>query len=135
MHRNEASITLNELIYSVIPNLNSAEKLVLATLENLIEVATNPMDILKRSDQREAFGLELHCIRMNLEHLLSRYKSEVEVLVLSEGQHKGPLLAPDPQEAEAIRSAMHIFEHVCAFQRGERPQPVARREVSISKQT
>lgn len=125
MHRNEAMLTLDELIYSVIPNLNSAEKLVLSTLESLIEVATNPMDILKRTDQRQAFGLELHCIRMNLEHLLNRYQNEVEALMRSEGEHKGPVLAPDQQEAEAIRSAIHIFEHVCAFQRGERPQPVS----------
>jgi len=50
MHRHGTPITLNDLIYSIIPNLNSAEKLVFATLESLIEAASNPLDILKRTD-------------------------------------------------------------------------------------
>lgn len=43
MHRHETSITLNDLIYAVIPNLNSAEKLVFSTLDSLIEEATTPL--------------------------------------------------------------------------------------------
>lgn len=127
MHRHETPITLNDLIYSVIPNLNSAEKLVLSTLESLIESAANPLDIFKRTEQRQAFGLEVHRIRINLEHLLSRYRLEVDAVLCSEGEHKGPVVEPDGQEAEAIRSAVDIYQHVCAFQRGERHHPVAGR--------
>jgi hypothetical protein len=124
MHRHEASMTLNDLIYSVIPNLNSAEKLVLSTLESLIDEASNPLDILKRTDQRQAFGLEIHRIRINLEHLLNRYRTEVDAVIRSEGEHKGVVVEPDHQEADAIRSAVAIYQHVCAFQRGERQHPV-----------
>lgn len=124
MHRDETSIILNDLIYYVIPNLNSAEKLVLSTLESLSEAATNPLDILKRTDQRQAFGLETHRIRINLEHLLNRYRSEVDAILRSEGEYQGPVVEPDPQEADAIRSAKEIYQHVCAFQRGERPHPI-----------
>ena len=124
MHRDETSILLNDLIYYVIPNLNSAEKLVLSTLESLSEAATNPLDILKRTDQRQAFGLETHRIRINLEHLLNRYRSEVDAILRSEGEYQGPVVEPDPQEADAIRSAKEIYQHVCAFQRGERPHPI-----------
>lgn len=123
MHRHEASITLNDLIYSVIPNLNSAEKLVFSTLDSLIEAATNPLDILKCTDQRQAFGLEVHRIRLNLEHLLSNYRSEVDAILRSEGEYQGPVVKPDHHEADAIRSAVAIYQHVCAFQRGERPHP------------
>ena len=126
-------MTLNDLIYSVIPHLNSAEKLVFSTLDSLIDAATNPLDILKRTDQRQAFGLEVHRIRINLEHLLSRYQHEVDAVLRSEGEHKGPVLAPDAQEAEAILSAEEIYLHVCAFQRGERPQPVSRRYATLSR--
>ena len=124
MHRDETSILLNDLIYYVIPNLNSAEKLVLSTLESLSEAATNPLDILKRTEQRQAFGLETHRIRINLEHLLNRYRSEVDAILRSEGEYQGPVVEPDPQEADAIRSAKEIYQHVCAFQRGERPHPI-----------
>lgn len=128
MHRHGTPITLNDLIYSIIPNLNSAEKLVFATLESLIEAASNPLDILKRTDQRQAFGLEVHRIRINLEHLLDRYRTELEAVLRSEGEYTGPVVEPDAQEADAIRSAVDIYVHVCAFQRGERPSPVPRRE-------
>tara|TARA_R110001606_G_scaffold269792_2_gene418323 strand:- start:853 stop:1236 length:384 start_codon:yes stop_codon:yes gene_type:complete len=124
MHRDETSIILNDLIYYVIPNLNSAEKLVLSTLESLSEAATNPLDILKRTEQRQAFGLETHRIRINLEHLLNRYRTEVDAILRSEGEYQGPVVEPDPQEADAIRSAKEIYQHVCAFQRGERPHPI-----------
>lgn len=124
MHHHGTQITLNDLIYSIIPNLNSAEKLIFSTLDSLIEAATNPLDILKRTDQRQAFGLEVHRIRLNLEHLLGRYRSEVDAVISSEGEHIGPIIQPDPQEADAIRSAVDIYQHICAFQRGERPHPV-----------
>jgi len=133
MHRHGTPITLNDLIYSIIPNLNSAEKLVFATLESLIETASNPLDILKRTDQRQAFGLEVHRIRINLEHLLDRYRTELEAVLRSEGEHTGPVLDPDPQEADAIRSAVDIYIQVCAFQRGERPSPVPLRESTPRK--
>lgn len=133
MHRYETPITLNDLVYSIIPNLNSAEKLVFATLESLIETASNPLDILKRTDQRQAFGLEVHRIRINLEHLLDRYRMELEAVLRSEGEYTGPVVDPDPQEADAIRSAVEIYIHVCAFQRGERPNPVPGRGASLGK--
>ena len=135
MHRHGTPITLNVLIYSIIPNLNSAEKLVFATLESLIETATNPLDILKRTDQRQAFGLEIHRIRINLEHLLSRYRTELDAVLRSEGEYTGPVVEPDSEEADAIRSAVDIYIHVCAFQRGERPNPVPGYDSTLSKRS
>lgn len=127
MHHDEVSITLNELIYSVIPNLNSAEKLVIATLEGMSEAATNPLDILKLTDKRKAFELEIHRLRLNLEHLLNRYRSDVDAILHAEGEHQGPKVVPDAQEADAIRSAMDIYQQVRAFQRGERRHPIPER--------
>lgn len=127
MHHDEASITLNELIYSVIPNLNSAEKLVITTLEGMTEEATNPLDILKRTDQRKAFELEIHRLRLNLEHLLKRYRSDVDAMLHAGSEHQGPVVVPDAQEADAIRSAVDIYQQVRAFQRGERRHPIPER--------
>ncbi|WKD28687.1 hypothetical protein NDQ72_01700 [Halomonas sp. KG2] len=124
MHYSDANLTLHELIYAVIPNLNRAEKLVLNTLESLIEVAENPLDVVKRNEQRHAFSLEVHRVRINIEHLLERYRSDVDRVLRSGGEVKGPVVVPDALEADAIRSAIDIYLHVRSFQRGERRQPL-----------
>ena len=124
MHYSDANLTLHELIYAVIPNLNRAEKLVLNTLESLIEVAENPLDVVKRNEQRHAFSLEVHSVRINIEHLLERYRSDVDRVLRSGGEVKGPVVVPDALEADAIRSAIDIYLHVRSFQRGERRQPL-----------
>lgn len=124
MHHSDANLTLHELIYAVIPNLHRAEKLVLNTLESLIEAAENPLDIVKRNEQKHAFSLEVHRVRINLEHLLERYRADVDRVLRSGGEIEGPVVAPDAQEADAIRSAIDIYLHVRSFQRGERRQPL-----------
>ncbi|MGP5310692.1 hypothetical protein [Vreelandella alkaliphila] len=125
MHHSDANLTLHELIYSVIPNLNRAEKLVLNTLESLIEAAENPLDVVKRNEQRHAFSLEVHRVRINIEHLLERYRADVDRVLRAGGEVKGPIVVPDALEADAIRSAIDIYLHVRSFQRGERRQPLS----------
>ncbi len=127
MHPHDATMTLYELIYSVIPNLNTAERLVCNTLDSLIESAENPLDIFKRTEQRQAFNLEIHRVRMNIEHLLSRYRADVDEILRTEGGVKGPVIQPDALETDAIQSAIDIYQHVRAFQRGERSHPLPRR--------
>lgn len=124
MPPNKSDVSLYELVYEVIPNLNTAEKLVNNTLESILESASNPLDIMRRKEQQEAFGLEIQHVRMNLEHLLERYREEVAELVRAEGREKGPVVVPDPLEAQAIRSAVDIYQHVRAYQRGERRHPL-----------
>lgn len=124
MPTTRSDVSLHEVVYEVIPNLNTAEKLVNNTLESILESASNPLDIMRRKEQQEAFGLEIHRVRMNLEHLLERYREEVAELVRAEGRKRGPVVTPDPFEAQAIRSAVDIYQHVRAYQRGERLHPV-----------
>ncbi|MCD6439107.1 MAG: hypothetical protein J7L56_12710 [Halomonas sp.] len=124
MHHSDANLTLHELIYAVIPNLNRAEKLVLNTLESLIEAAENPLDVVKRNEQRHAFSLEVHRVRINIERLLERYRADVDRVLRSGGEVEGPIVVPDALEADAIRSAIDIYLHVRSFQRGERRQPL-----------
>lgn len=127
MHQHDATITLYELMYAVIPNLNTAERLVCNTLDSLINASENPLDIVKRTEQRQAFNLEVHRVRMNIEHLLSRYRNDVDEVLRTQGGVKGPRIQPDALEADAIQSAIDIYQHVRAFQRGERRHPVPRR--------
>ena len=92
--------------YAVIPNLNRAEKLVLNTLESLIEVTRSPLDVVKRNEQKHAFSLEVHGVHINIKHLLERYRSDVDRVLRSGGEVKGPVVVPDALEADAIRSAI-----------------------------
>ncbi|MCA1773757.1 MAG: hypothetical protein LC677_14595 [Halomonas sp.] len=124
MPSTSSDVSLHEVVYEVIPNLNTAEKLVNNTLESLLASASNPLDIMRRKEQQQAFGLEIHHVRMNLEHLLERYRDEVAELVRAEGREKGSVVTPDPFEAQAIRSAVDIYQHVRAYQRGERRHPL-----------
>ena len=127
MPQYNAKMTLNELVYSVIPNLNTAERLVCNTLDSLIESAENPLDVFKRTEQRQAFNLELHRIRMNIKHLLDRYRADVDEIMRKNGGVDGPVIEPDALEADAIQSAIDIYQHVRAFRRGEQRHPIPRR--------
>ncbi|MGM0543858.1 MAG: hypothetical protein ACQERP_08300 [Pseudomonadota bacterium] len=120
-------VSLHDVVYEVIPNLNTAEKLVNNTLDSIMEAATDPLEVMRRKEQRDAFRLEIQRVRMNLEHLLARYHEEVAALVNADGRERGPMIAPDRDEAEAIRTAIDIYQHVRAYQRGERRHPLAKR--------
>jgi len=122
-----SNVSLHEVVYEVIPNLNTAERLVNNTLESIMEAASNPLDIMRRKEQQDAFRLEVHRVRMNLEHLLERYRDDVEALVSADGRERGPMVTLDRNEAQAVRSAVEIYQHVRAYQRGERRHPLGGR--------
>lgn len=122
-----SDVSLHEVVYEVIPNLNTAERLVNNTLESIMEAASNPLDIMRRKEQQDAFRLEIHRVRMNLEHLLERYREDVAALVSADGRERGPMVALDRSEAQAVRSAVEIYQQVRAYQRGERRHPLAGR--------
>lgn len=119
-----SDVSLHDVVYEVIPNLNTAEMLVNNTLETIMEAATNPLDIMRRKEQQDAFRLEIHRVRMNLEHLLERYHEEVAALVSADGRERGPMVTLDRDEAQAVRTAVEIYQHVRAYQRGERRHPL-----------
>ncbi|SDN32077.1 hypothetical protein [Vreelandella arcis] len=127
MPHSASDVSLHDIVHEVIPNLNTAEKLVNNTLASIMEESTNPLEVMRRREQKDAFGLEVHSVRMNLEHLLERYREEVAAVMRANGSEKGPMVTPDPHEAQAIRNAIDIYQHVRAFQRGERSHPLASR--------
>ncbi|WP_346795847.1 hypothetical protein R5M92_10345 [Halomonas sp. Bachu 37] len=124
MHQNIAEITLRELIYTIIPHLNTAEKLINNTLSSLIEASNNPLDLLKRQDQQKEFALEVQKIRLNLENLLKRYESDAAIVLRAEGRVPGPVIEPDESERQALQDALDIYARVRDFQQGERSHPL-----------
>lgn len=123
----KSDVSLYEVVYEVIPNLNTAEKLINNTLESIMEASADPLEIMRRKEQQDAFRLEARLVRMHLEHVLTRYREEVEALVNADGRERGPQVTLEPDEAQALRSAVEIYQHVRAYQRGERRHPLANR--------
>ncbi|CAM4139228.1 hypothetical protein VRRI112168_15645 [Vreelandella rituensis] len=123
MHYNETSVTVRDLMYTIIPRLNSAQRLVNNTLDSLIEVSKQPEDLARRLDQQRRFQMETHAIHMNLEHLLKRYQEEINAVTRSEGRLPGAQISPDEMEADAISRAQEIYARVHAFQTGSRKMP------------
>ncbi|XQU08282.1 hypothetical protein P4544_17735 [Halomonas sp. LY9] len=60
------------------------------------------------------FQLELTMIRMNIEHLLKRYRNELEA-VMDDPRHD-ILLTLDPHEATAIMNAKQLYQRVQQLQ-------------------
>ncbi|WP_447555051.1 hypothetical protein [Vreelandella sp. EE22] len=123
MSSDKTTPTLDKLVFSVIPNLNLAQTLVTDTLESLIERASDPLEVLKRRDQKERFNLEIHRLRFTLEALLERYRADVNALLSGENHPPSELVLGD-EDVVAINEAIAIYHHVRAFQRGERVNPV-----------
>ncbi|WP_252105977.1 MULTISPECIES: hypothetical protein [unclassified Halomonas] len=117
--------SLSELVLRIIPNLNQAETLVLNTLESLIESASDPLEVLRRKEQKQQFTLEIYRLRLGLEGVLERYRDEVNALIDNEN-HRSPPLSLKPGEEAVIQGAIAIYDHVRAFQRGERATPTPR---------
>ncbi|MCW4151412.1 MULTISPECIES: hypothetical protein [Halomonadaceae] len=123
----KSDVSLHEVVYEVVPNLNMAEKLVNNTLESIMEAATDPLEIMRRKEQQDAFRLEVRLVRMHLEHVLTRHREDVAALVSTDGREGASMVKLDRNEAQALRSAIDIYQHVRAYQRGERRHPLASR--------
>ncbi len=123
MHTTTASLHLYDVVYVIVPRLQQAKVLVNNTLDALIETANHPTDLHTRLEQRRAFTLELQATHTNLEHLLERYRADVQALLESGGRHGNRAITPDAMEHDAIERAKDIYQKVVAFQTGRRSVP------------
>lgn len=115
MQSGQPHITLRELLYQVLPKLQSAEAMIRNTLTAIIEATRDPGERARREEQRAALELELFTIRLNVEHLLKRHPEAVVAVKESEGEKEGPLLVLDEGEAMAIEKARRFHEQVVAL--------------------
>lgn len=102
----------NELI----PKLNTVEKRVALAMEAVAESEAVPADIERMTRLQAEFQLELTMIRMNLEHLLKRYRNELEAAM--NDPRKDMLLALDAYEATAVENAKQLYVRVQRLQQG-----------------
>lgn len=116
-------LSLYDVVYVIVPRLHRAQKLVNRTLDTLITGAISGEDLAKRLEQRRQFTMELQAIHTNLEHLLERYRREVQDLLRSQGSQGNRDVTPDEMEIDAVERAKEIYRKVVAFQTGRRDVP------------
>lgn len=116
MKTNAQTISAYDVIYDVVPKLDTVEKLVGHTLDEALN--TQELESIARTNTlKMEFQLELTMIRMNLEHLLKRYQKELNAVV--EDRRRDQLLTLDAFEAVAIESAAQLYRRVQVHQKAD----------------
>ncbi|SER41844.1 hypothetical protein SAMN04487958_10149 [Vreelandella subterranea] len=113
----QKSISAHEVMYDLIPKLNALERQINNTLEAMITAGQSPAEKESTEKLKIEFELELTMIRMNLQHLLSRYRTELEAVTRDD--HHDVTLALDKHETVAVESAKALYDRVQRLQQGQ----------------
>ncbi|XKH60307.1 hypothetical protein LG290_00540 [Halomonas sediminis] len=114
MNDRHVSISAYEVMYSLIPKLNTIEKQVKSTLAAPSAFTQDAAHQQRYQTLKSEFELELLMIRMNLEHLLQRYATELEAV--TQGSRHDIYLTLDTHEATAIDRAKQLYQRIQAWQ-------------------
>lgn len=110
------SISAYEVMYDLIPRLNAMERQVNTTLEAMVTAKQSPAEKERTEKLKIEFELELTMIRINLQHLLSRYQSELEAV--NHDERNNFILALDKHETVAVESAKALYDRLQRLQQG-----------------
>ncbi|QPL45642.1 hypothetical protein IT895_15965 [Halomonas sp. A40-4] len=113
----QKSISAHEVVYDLIPRLNALERQINNTLEAMITASQSPDEKHRNKNLKIEFELELTMIRMNLQHLLSRYQTELEAVISDE--RRDGMLTLDQNETVAVESAKALYDRVQRLQQGQ----------------
>jgi hypothetical protein len=109
-----ATIPALEVVTELVPQLNTVEKQIEQTICTVLESSSSVASIERYTKLQAEFQLELSMIRMNLEHLLKRYRTELEAAM--NDPRKDVLLTLDQHESVAVDSARALYQRVQALQ-------------------
>nr|WP_298966564.1 hypothetical protein [uncultured Halomonas sp.] len=109
-----ATIPALEVVTELIPKLNAVEKQIELTISTVLGSSSTVAPIERYTKLQAEFQLELAMIRMNLEHLLKRYRAELEAAI--HDPHQDMLLTLDQHESVAVESARVLYQRVQALQ-------------------
>lgn len=107
-----ATIHSRDVVYDLIPKLHATERLVDSTLQGRIVRCTDEDETARLEELKIEFELEISMIRMNLEHLMTRYSRQLEEVRQSGQQANNATLSLDTHEAVAIESARVLYRRV-----------------------
>lgn len=117
MTQKSTTISAREVINDLVPKLNAVEKQIKLTISAIVEASSAAPEQKERYAKLKAeFQLELTMIRMNLEHLLKRYRNELEAAM--NDPRKDMLLTLDSYEATAVENAKQLYARVQRLQQG-----------------
>ncbi|NQY78471.1 MAG: hypothetical protein HRT78_15500 [Halomonas sp.] len=117
MTQTRTTISAREVINDLVPKLNAVEKQIKLTISAVVEASgTAPEKKERYAKLKAEFQLELTMIRMNLEHLLKRYRNELEAAM--NDPRKDMLLTLDAYEATAVENAKQLYARVQRLQQG-----------------
>ncbi|WFE70726.1 hypothetical protein P8S55_13165 [Halomonas sp. M1] len=108
------TISALEVVNDLIPKLNTVEHHIEQMINAVLEASSVPNQIERYSKLQAEFQLELTMIRMNLEHLLKRYRNELKTVMNDPRQDV--LLTLDAYEATAIENAKQLYRRVQTLQ-------------------
>jgi hypothetical protein len=105
-----ATVTSHELINDVIPKLKTVEFILDSKLAAAIENSKEAQQREKYQVYQQEFQLELIMIRMNLEHLLSRYADIIKPI---DGKRdEDTYLELDDSERVALSAIINLYNKV-----------------------
>ena len=117
MTQTSTTISAREVVNDLVPKLNAVEKQIKLTISAVVEASGTAPEQKERYTKLQAeFQLELTMIRMNLEHLLKRYRNELEAAM--NDPRKDVLLTLDAYEATAVENAKQLYARVQRLQQG-----------------
>ena len=117
MTQKSTTISAREVINDLVPKLNAVEKQIKLTISAVVEASGAAPEQKERYAKLKAeFQLELTMIRMNLEHLLKRYRNELEAAM--HDPRNDLLLSLDAYEATAVENAKQLYARVQRLQQG-----------------
>ena len=114
MKSHATTVSALSVVNELIPKLDAVEHQVDQTISAVLETSPLPRQIERYTKLQTEFQLELTMIRMNLDHLLKRYRQELAAVVNDPRQDV--LLALDVYEATAIENAQQLYRRVQALQ-------------------
>lgn len=113
-------LSARDVIYDLIPKLKATQHLVDNTLRVKIERCGDEGEKARLESLKLEFELEISMIRMNLDHLLTRYSQQLADVAKGREGYAGPMLELDEHEAVAIESARRLYCRAHELQAGLR---------------
>ncbi len=113
-------LSARDVIYDLIPKLKATQHLVDNTLRVKIARYADEGERARLESLKLEFELEISMIRMNLDHLLTRYSRQLEEAAKGGEGDPGPMLELDEHEAVAIESARRLYRRAHELQAGLR---------------
>ncbi|GEK74043.1 MULTISPECIES: hypothetical protein [Halomonas] len=102
------TISVHDITHDLIPRFQATERLVDNTLQDHIERCANAAERVGLEELQAEFELKLTMIRMNLEHLMSRYAQQMKA-ARQGGGNSNASLTLDAHETVAVESARMLY--------------------------